>query len=145
MLKARRTENFIYSNWFQSFKPFNRCAPFKSLKPHSLTPNHFHLVPEPARPTAVSGFMRDRRRSLLWVFEAKKRYGLSVLDYTVSSNRIHLPLRDTGANNDPARWVLNDATFWHEARWFRNARRCALCCRSRKRGVGCQRSITVKL
>jgi putative transposase len=25
--------------------------------------------------------MRDRRRYLLWVFEAKKRFGLSVLNY----------------------------------------------------------------
>ncbi len=37
--------------------------------------------------------MRDRRRYLRWVFEAKKRYGLSVLDYVVTSNHIHLLLK----------------------------------------------------
>jgi putative transposase len=35
---------------------------------------------------------------LHWVFEAKKRLGLSVLNYTVTSNHIHLLVKDTGAN-----------------------------------------------
>jgi len=39
--------------------------------------------------------MRDRRRYLHWVFEAKKRYGLSVLDYMVTFNHIHLLVKDT--------------------------------------------------
>jgi hypothetical protein len=34
--------------------------------------------------------MRDRRRYLHWIFEAKKRFGLSVLNYTVTSNHVHL-------------------------------------------------------
>jgi hypothetical protein len=41
--------------------------------------------------------MRDRLY-LHWVFEAKKRFGLSVLNYTVTSNHIHLLVKDTGAN-----------------------------------------------
>jgi hypothetical protein len=41
---------------------------------------------------------RDRRRYLHWVFEAKKRLGLSVLNYTVISNHVHLLVKDTGAN-----------------------------------------------
>jgi hypothetical protein len=35
-------------------------------------------------------------RYLHWVFEAKKRYGLSVLDYMVTSNHIRLLVKDTG-------------------------------------------------
>jgi len=42
--------------------------------------------------------MRDRRRYLYWLFEAKKRYGLSVLNYVVTSNHVHLMVKDTGAN-----------------------------------------------
>ena len=42
-------------------------------------------------------FARDRRRYLHWMFEAKKRFGLCVLDYTVTSNHIHLLVKDTGA------------------------------------------------
>jgi hypothetical protein len=43
-------------------------------------------------------FARDRRRYLRWVFEAKKRFGLSVLNYMVTSNHIHLLVKDTGPN-----------------------------------------------
>ncbi len=39
---------------------------------------------------------RDRRRYLQWLFEAKKRYGLHVLNYMVTSNHIHLLVRDIG-------------------------------------------------
>ena len=41
-------------------------------------------------------FARDRRRWLQWLFEAKNRYGLSVLNYMVTSNHIHLVVRDNG-------------------------------------------------
>ena len=33
-----------------------------------------------------------------WVFEAKKRLGLSVLNYKVTSNHVHLLVNDTGSN-----------------------------------------------
>lgn len=35
------------------------------------------------------------------LFEARKRYGLSVLNYTVTSNHIHLLVKDTGADTIP--------------------------------------------
>jgi putative transposase len=41
-------------------------------------------------------FVRDRRRYLHWLFEAKKRFGLCVLDYIVTSNHVHLLVKDTG-------------------------------------------------
>lgn len=40
-------------------------------------------------------FERDRKRWLYWLFEAKKRYGLCVLNYIVTSNHIHLLVVDT--------------------------------------------------
>jgi len=43
-------------------------------------------------------FARDRRRYLHWVFEARQRFGLCVLDYTVTSNHVHLLVKDTGAD-----------------------------------------------
>jgi len=42
--------------------------------------------------------MRDRRRYLRWVFEARKRFGLSVLNCMVTSNHVHLLVKDTGPN-----------------------------------------------
>ena len=46
-------------------------------------------------------FARDRRRYLRWVFEAKKRFGLSVLNYMVTSNHVHLLVKDTGGQVIP--------------------------------------------
>ena len=42
--------------------------------------------------------MRDRRRYLHWVFEAKKHFGLCLLDYMVKSKYIRPLVKDTGAN-----------------------------------------------
>ena len=35
-------------------------------------------------------FSKDRSRWLQWLLEAKKRYGLPILNYNVTSNHIHL-------------------------------------------------------
>ncbi len=34
-------------------------------------------------------FARDRRAYLRWLFEAKKRFGLRVLNFVVTSNLVH--------------------------------------------------------
>jgi len=39
-------------------------------------------------------FSRDQHRWLQWLFEAKKRFGVSILNYSVTSNHIHLILMD---------------------------------------------------
>jgi len=39
-------------------------------------------------------FARDRKRWLKWLYEAKKRFGLCILNYTVTSNHIHLLIQD---------------------------------------------------
>jgi REP element-mobilizing transposase RayT len=41
-------------------------------------------------------FARDRRAYLGWLFEAKKRFGLCVLNFVVTSNHIHVLVKDTG-------------------------------------------------
>jgi len=41
-------------------------------------------------------FSRDRRRYLQWLYQARKRYGLSILDFNVTSNHIHLLVVDGG-------------------------------------------------
>ena len=38
-------------------------------------------------------FARDRKRWIEWLFEAKKRYGLCVLNYVATSNHIEMPGR----------------------------------------------------
>jgi REP element-mobilizing transposase RayT len=39
-------------------------------------------------------FDKDKNRWIHWLFEAKKRYGLRILNYTVTSNHIHLLVYD---------------------------------------------------
>jgi putative transposase len=39
-------------------------------------------------------FARDRQRWLHWLFEGKKRFGTCILNYAVTSNHIHLLIRD---------------------------------------------------
>lgn len=41
-------------------------------------------------------FVRDRKKWISWLYEAKKRFGLIVFNFTVTSNHIHLLVRDTG-------------------------------------------------
>ncbi len=39
-------------------------------------------------------FARDRRLWRTWLYESRRRFGLCVLDYTVTSNHVHLIVRD---------------------------------------------------
>lgn len=41
-------------------------------------------------------FEKDRQWYLWWLFEAKKRYHLCILNYTVTSNHVHILVKDTG-------------------------------------------------
>ena len=41
-------------------------------------------------------FARDRQRWIEWLFEARKRYGISILNYMVTSNHLHLLVSDSG-------------------------------------------------
>jgi putative transposase len=43
-------------------------------------------------------FKRDKLRYLDWLYEARRRYGLCVLNYTVTSNHVHLLVKDTDEN-----------------------------------------------
>ncbi len=51
-------------------------------------------------------FARDKDRWLHWLFEAKKRYGLVILGYTVTSNHIHLLVYDSGLGQVIPRSIL---------------------------------------
>jgi putative transposase len=41
-------------------------------------------------------FNRDKDNWIKWLFEAKKRYGLCILNFMVTSNHIHLMVFDNG-------------------------------------------------
>jgi putative transposase len=41
-------------------------------------------------------FSKDRHRYLQWLYQARKRYGLTILNYMVTSNHVHLLVVDDG-------------------------------------------------
>jgi REP element-mobilizing transposase RayT len=65
---------------------------------HFLPGYVWHITHRCHRKSFLLKFARDRRSYLRWVLEAKKRFGLSVLDYIVTSNHIHILVRDMGRN-----------------------------------------------
>jgi len=61
----------------------------------SFIPNQiWHITHRCHKKEFLFKFKKDRERWLYWLFESKKRFGLSVLDYIVTSNHIHLLVKD---------------------------------------------------
>ena len=65
-------------------------------KRHYLQGHIWHITHRCHKREWLFMFKRDRRRWLQWLFEAKKRFGLVILNYTVTSNHIHLLVVDDG-------------------------------------------------
>ena len=69
---------------------------------HYLPGNHiWHITHRCHKRELLLKFARDRRTWLKWLFEAKKRYGLCVLNYMVTCNHIHLLVEDKGEGMIP--------------------------------------------
>lgn len=61
---------------------------------HHIPGQVWHITHRCHKKEFLLKFACDRKRWLKWLFEAKKRYGLEVLNYTVTSNHIHLLVVD---------------------------------------------------
>lgn len=62
---------------------------------HFLPGQVWHITHRCHQQDFLLKFARDRQHYLHWLFEAKKRFELCVLNYTVTSNHVHLLVRDT--------------------------------------------------
>ena len=62
---------------------------------HYLPNQVWHITHRCHQKDFLLKFSKDRKHWLHWLFEAKKRYGLCVLNYAVTSNHIHLLVQDT--------------------------------------------------
>ena len=62
---------------------------------HFLQGHVWHLTHRCHERNFLLKFTRDRSNYLRWLYEARKRFGLCVLDYMVTSNHIHLLIKDT--------------------------------------------------
>ena len=69
---------------------------------HHLAGYVWHITQRCHRKQFLLKFARDRRAWMRWLYEARKRHGFIVLDYTVTSNHVHLLVRD-GARGEIAR------------------------------------------
>ena len=65
---------------------------------HFVAGQIWHITQRCHRRQFLLRFAVDRRRWLYWLFQARRRYGLSVLNYVVTSNHVHLLVHDHGNN-----------------------------------------------
>lgn len=63
---------------------------------HVLPGHVWHITHRCHRRQFLLKFARDRRMWHHWLFEARQRFGLCVLDFIVTSNHIHLLVQDCG-------------------------------------------------
>jgi putative transposase len=65
-------------------------------KRHHIPGHIWHITHRCHKREFLLKFSKDRRRYLQWLYQARKRYGLTLLDYMVTSNHIHLLVIDDG-------------------------------------------------
>ncbi len=78
---------------------------------HFIAGQVWHITQRCHQKQFLLKFQTDRRRWLYWLYQARRRYGLSVLNYIVTSNHVHLLVHDHG--NDaisPAMQLLSGRT-----------------------------------
>jgi putative transposase len=63
---------------------------------HFLPGHVWHITHRCHKRDFLLKFARDRRLWRYWLYEARRRYGLCVLNYIVTSNHIHLLVHDQG-------------------------------------------------
>ena len=61
---------------------------------HHLPGYVWHITHRCHKREFLLKFDKDKRRWIHWLFEAKKRFGLMILNFTVTSNHIHLLVYD---------------------------------------------------
>ena len=62
---------------------------------HFISGQIYHITHRCHKREFLLKYAKDRHRWLQWLFEAKKRYGLIILNYAATSNHIHLLAYDS--------------------------------------------------
>jgi putative transposase len=63
---------------------------------HFISGYAWHLTHRCHKREFLLKFTKDKQRWMHWLFEAKKRFGLCILNFTVTSNHVHLLVYDIG-------------------------------------------------
>ena len=61
-------------------------------KRHYIPGNIWHITHRCHQREFLLRFTKDRRRYLQWLYQARKRYGLTILNHMVTCNHVHLPV-----------------------------------------------------
>ena len=73
---------------------------------HHLPGYVWHITHRCHKKEFLLKFEKDKKRWTTWLFEAKKRFGLCILNYTVTSNHIHLFVHD---GKEDSKWTKSIA------------------------------------
>ena len=65
-------------------------------KRHYIPGQVWHITHRCHQREFLLKFAKDKRRWIQWLFESKRRCGLSILNFVVTSNHIHLLVVDDG-------------------------------------------------
>lgn len=65
-------------------------------KRHYIPGYIWHITHRCHKREFLLGYSKDRHRYLQWLYQAGKRYGLTILNYMITSNHIHLLVADNG-------------------------------------------------
>ena len=65
---------------------------------HSLPGHVWHITHRCHEKQFLLRHARDRESWLYWLYQARRRYGLCVLNYAVTRNHVHLLVQDQGQN-----------------------------------------------
>ena len=68
-------------------------------KRHYIPGHVWHITHRCHKREFLLKFAKDRHRWLQWLYEARKRYSLVILNYVVTSNHIHLLVQDANGRN----------------------------------------------
>jgi REP element-mobilizing transposase RayT len=68
-------------------------------KRHYIPGHIWHITHRCHKREFLLRFARDRHRYLQWLYRARKKYDLAILNYMVTSNHIHLLVLDDGDRN----------------------------------------------
>ncbi|MBI3620994.1 MAG: transposase, partial [Nitrospirae bacterium] len=68
---------------------------------HYLPDRVWHLTHRCHQRAFLLKFAKDKQRWLAWLADARRRFGLRVLNYVVTSNHIHLLVWDSGEGAIP--------------------------------------------
>jgi putative transposase len=75
-------------------------------KRHCVSGQIWHIPQRFHKQEFLLKFKQDRHPWIQWLLEAKKRFGLVVLNYGVTSNYIHLTVKDDNDHNRSShRWL----------------------------------------